>query len=352
MSMTLPGESAQPAAGGAPTVRVGIIGTGLIGTDHGRKLAGSIAGSTVAAVTDVNRARAEDVARELGGARVFDSGLDLIRSDGVDAVLITSIGETHAGFTLACIDAGKPVLCEKPLAPTTPECVAVLEAEVAFGRRLVVVGFMRRYDPGYQAVKASLAGGSIGEALILHNVHRNQTVPESFTSFMTMTDSLIHEIDVTRWLLDEEITAVQVIPPKRTSKAFPHLQDPQFVAFTTESGILSTAEFFANCQYGYDVRCELVASAGTASLVNPVVAHQVATFAETQPVPRDWRQRFGPAYAAELQAWIHGVQRGEAIGPSAWDGYAATRVTEFGVEAVKSGQRVDIDYIPKPELYA
>ena len=352
MSMTLPGESSQSTAAGGSTVRVGIIGTGLIGTDHGRKLAGSIAGSTVAGVTDVNRARAEEVAQQLGGAHVFDSGLELIRSESVDAVLITSIGETHAEFTLACIDAGKPVLCEKPLAPTTPECVRVLEAEVAFGRRLVVVGFMRRYDPGYQAVKASLAAGSIGEALILHNIHRNQAVPESFTSFMTMTDSLIHEIDVTRWLLDEEITTVQVIPPKRTSKAFPHLQDPQFVTFTTQSGILSTAEFFANCQYGYDVRCELVGSAGTASLVNPVVANQVATFAETRPVPRDWRERFGPAYSAELQAWISGVQRGEAIGPSAWDGYAATRVTEFGVDAVKSGQRVEIDYIAKPALYA
>ena len=336
----------------ASTVRVGIIGTGSIGTDHGRKLASTIAGSTVAAVTDVNKGRAEDVAHELGGARVFDEGFALIRSPDVDAVLITSIGETHAEFTLACIEAGKPVLCEKPLAPTTPECMRVLEAEVAVGRRLVVVGFMRRYDPGYRAVKASLTGGSIGEALILHNIHRNAVAPESFTSFMTMTDSLIHEIDVTRWLLDEEITSVQVIPSKRTPNASAHLQDPQFVAFTTESGILSTAEFFANCQYGYDVRCELVGSEGTASLVNPVVANQVASFAETVRVPPDWRERFGPAYSAELQAWIDGIQRGEAVGPSAWDGYAATRVTEFGVEAVKSGERVDIDYIPKPSLYA
>jgi myo-inositol 2-dehydrogenase/D-chiro-inositol 1-dehydrogenase len=352
MSTRLHGNEAPSAAVTPSIVRVGIIGTGMIGTDHGRKLAASIAGSTVSAVTDVNRARADEVAEALGGAQVFEGGHELIRSDDVDAVLITSIGETHAEFTLACIEAGKPVLCEKPLAPTTPECERVLQAEVALGRRLVVVGFMRRYDPGYRAVKESLSGGSIGEALILHNVHRNATVPDSFTSFMTMTDSLIHEIDVTRWLLDEEVVAVQVIPAKRTRNAAAHLQDPQFVAFTTQSGILSTAEFFANCQYGYDVRCELVGSEGTASLVNPVVANQVASFAETVRVARDWRERFGPAYTAELQAWINGIQRGEAVGPSAWDGYAATRVTEFGVEAVKTGRRVEIDYIPKPSLYA
>jgi myo-inositol 2-dehydrogenase/D-chiro-inositol 1-dehydrogenase len=334
------------------TIRVGVIGTGGIGTDHATKLATTISGSTVSAVTDIDRARAEEVAKGVGGATVFGDGFELIKSDTVDAVVIASIGETHAAFTLACIEAGKPVLCEKPLAPTTPECVSVLEAEVALGRRLVIVGFMRRYDPGYRRVKDSLDRGAIGDALILHNIHRNPSVPESFTSFMTMTDSIIHEIDTSRWLLGEELTSVQVIPPKRTSAAFPHLQDPQFVAFTTETGILSTAEFFANCQYGYDVRCELVGSEGTASLLNPVVAGLITAGSDVNPVAPNWRERFGPAYHAELQAWISGLLRGEIVGPSAWDGYAATRVTEFGVEAVKTGQRVAIDYIARPDLYA
>jgi myo-inositol 2-dehydrogenase / D-chiro-inositol 1-dehydrogenase len=334
------------------TIRVGIIGTGGIGTDHATKLATTISGSTVSAVTDINRPRAEEVAKAVGGAKVFADGFELIKSDAVDAVLISSIGETHAAFTLACIEARKPVLCEKPLAPTTPECLQVLAAEVSFGKRLVIVGFMRRQDPGYRQVKASLDGGAIGDALIVHNVHRNAAVPDWFTSSMTMTDSIIHEIDTTRWLLGEELVSVQVIPPKRTPRAAPDFQDPQFAAFTTETGILSTVEFFANCRYGYDVRCELVGSEGTASLLNPVVAGQITKGVDARPVPPDWRVRFGPAYHAELQAWIGGLERGESIGPSAWDGYAATRVTDAGVEAVKSGKRVAIDYIEKPSLYA
>ena len=333
------------------STRVGIIGTGLIGEDHGRKLATVIAGASVSAVSDVRRDRAAEVARALGGARVFQSGHELIASDEVDAVQVTSIGETHAEFVLACIEAGKPVMCEKPLAPTVPECVAILEAEVARGRRLVIVGFMRRYDPGYRQVKATLESGSIGDALILHNVHRNSEVGEHFTSFMTMTDSMIHEVDVTRWLLGEEIDAVQVIPPKRTPMAHPHLQDPQFAVFTTESGIISTVEFFANAQYGYDVRCELVGSLGTASLVNPVVASTVAAGQHLATVPSDWRARFAAAYTAELQAWIDGLERGEASGPSAWEGYAATNVVEAGVHAVRSGERMRVEYIEKPALY-
>jgi myo-inositol 2-dehydrogenase/D-chiro-inositol 1-dehydrogenase len=170
------------------SIRVGIIGTGLIGEAHGHKLAYTIGGASVAGVTDVRRERAQEVAKTLGHARVFESGRELIASDEIDAVLVTSIGETHAEYVLACIEAGKPVMCEKPLAPTVLECERILQAEVAHGRRLVIVGFMRRYDAGYRRVKDSLREGTIGEALILHNVHRNATVPESYTSFMTMTD--------------------------------------------------------------------------------------------------------------------------------------------------------------------
>jgi myo-inositol 2-dehydrogenase/D-chiro-inositol 1-dehydrogenase len=332
-------------------IRVGIIGTGLIGEDHGRKLAGAVSGATVSAVSDVDVERARHVASVVGGARVFATGHELIASDEVDAVLVTSTGPTHAEYVLACIAAATPVMCEKPLAPTTAECERILEAEVAHGSRLVIVGYMRRYDPGYREVKQALEGGTIGEPLILHNVHRNASVPDSFTSFMTMTDSMIHEVDVTRWLLREEIAAVQVIPPKRSPRAEAHLQDPQFAVFTTTSGIISTVEFFANCQYGYDVRCELVGSLGTASLVNPVVGAVSAAGHRSERIPSDWRARFGHAYTAELQAWIHGLARGEAIGPSAWEGYAATNVVEVGVEAVRTGERMAVEYIEKPALY-
>jgi myo-inositol 2-dehydrogenase/D-chiro-inositol 1-dehydrogenase len=334
------------------TIRVGIIGTGLIGEDHGRKLVNVINGSRVSGVTDVNRARAEEVSAALGGVRIFDSGEALIASDTVDAVLVTSIGPTHARYVLACIAAGKPVMCEKPLAPTVPECEEILSAEVAHGKRLVIVGYMRRYDAGYRAVKAALAAGTIGDALVLHNVHRNATVGEAYTSFMTMTDSMIHEVDATRWLLGEEITAVQVVPPKRTPLASTHLQDPQFAIFTTETGILSTVEFFANCQYGYDVRCELVGSLGTASMVNPTVASTIASGNVAERIPADWRERFGAAYTAELQAWITGLEEGLCVGPSAWEGYAATKVVEVGVEAVRTGDRMTIEYVAKPDLYA
>jgi myo-inositol 2-dehydrogenase/D-chiro-inositol 1-dehydrogenase len=307
-----------------------------MGSDHARNLATSVDGAALSAVADVDLERAHAVAREVG-ARVASDGLALIGAHDVDAVVIASTVASHLEFTLAAIGASKPVLCEKPLAATADEALRVVAAEEELGRRLVAVGFMRRVDPGYLELKATLDGGRIGEPLLLHNVHRNPSVAAWFTRATTMTDSIVHEIDVTRWLLGEEIVAVQVIAPKRAAAAPPGLQDPQFAVFTTASGVLSTVEFFGSAGYGYDVRCEAVGTAGTAKV--------------DAGVAPDFRVRFAAAYLAELEAWIDGLRRGEIVGPSAWDGYAATRIAEAGVDAASTGRRVTIAPSRPPDVY-
>ncbi|MGH8988882.1 MAG: Gfo/Idh/MocA family protein, partial [Acidimicrobiales bacterium] len=191
-------------------IGIGVIGTGNIGADHVRRLFNRIAGARVSALFDVEEPRAASLADEVGAIARPSAG-DVISDHSVDAVLIAAPGDTHAELTLACIAAGKPVLCEKPLAPTPDECLKVIDAEVAGGRRLVQVGFMRRYDEGYQQLKGSLERGQLGDVLLLHCVHRNPSVPPSFTSEMSLTDSVVHEIDVTRWLLGEEVVAASVV---------------------------------------------------------------------------------------------------------------------------------------------
>jgi myo-inositol 2-dehydrogenase / D-chiro-inositol 1-dehydrogenase len=234
------------------TLGIGVVGTGNMGQEHIRRLAG-IAGAEVVAVSDVNAEQAKRVA-ETAGARAFSEGHDLIGSPAVEAVLIASPGPTHEEFTLACIAAGKPVLCEKPLAPTIDACLRVLAAEVASERRLVQVGFMRRYDSGFRAMKETLDGGQIGRALLLHCRHRNASTPPDFTSDMMITDSVVHDIDVTRWLLGQEIVAATVFKPRPSSKAPEGLQDPQLVVLETAEGVLVDVESFVNCQFGYDIR--------------------------------------------------------------------------------------------------
>lgn len=331
------------------TLDIGVIGTGNIGGYHLERLAAKIAGARVSALFDIDRARAEALAREVG-ATARDSALDVVLADDVDAVVVASPGDLHAEQVLACIDAGKPVLCEKPLAPSTSDCLKVIEAEAAGGRQLVQIGFMRRFDPGYLEAKTALDLGRIGDPLLLHAVHRNPSVPDSFREFMAITDSVVHEIDLSRWLLGEEITAV-TIRHGRSSRHAPS-QDPQMVHFETESGVLVDVESFVNCRFGYDVRCELVGSDGTIRVDHPAGVIQTTVGDVPNLVPPDWKVRFEAAFQAEFQAWVNATLAGEPYaGASAWDGYAATAVAEAALSALDTGERAEVQLAAKPDFY-
>ena len=265
------------------TVRVGIVGAGMIGQEHAHRLSGQ-AGAQVTAVADADQGRAEQVARSVPGAQPLRTGHDVIGSGAVDAVLVTSSGPSHEEFVLAAVGAGKPVFCEKPLAPTPEACLRIVEAELAAGRRLVQVGFMRRYDDGYQAMKRALDDGLIGTPLLAHCVHRNAASPPTYTSDMPFTDSAVHEMDIVRWLLADEVTALSVVAARRSRYAPGQLQDPQLLLMETAAGVHIDVELFVNCQYGYDVRCELVGETGTVSLAAP---------AGSRAAPRRRGQRAG-----------------------------------------------------------
>lgn len=335
------------------TVNIGVIGTGMIGTLHARNLATGVAGSQVTAVTDVDSDRAAEVAAEVG-ATAFATAGEVIGSGDVDAVLIATPGFTHAEIVLDALAAGKPMLCEKPLATTAEDAVRIIEAEVAIGKRMIQVGFMRRFDPGYVEVKDTIDSGRIGTPLMAHMFHRNADVPEGFRDEQVMNDSFVHDVDAARFLFGEEIASVGHLYAKTTPNAPAGMHDPQVLIMETVSGALILAEAYVVNSFGYDVRCEVVGSAGTAELATPRLSRVTTVGAVSESIPPDWRVRFGETYRVELQAWVDSLLAGgPAIGPSSWDGYAATVVTATGVQAIgKRGERVAVEMIDKPDLYA
>ena len=334
-------------------IQVGVIGVGMIGQDHIRRITSVLSGGAVVAVTDVDAARAEQVAAGLPGARVHASAEDLITDDDVDGVLIASWGPAHEEQVVAAIRAGKPVFCEKPLAPTVRACQRILDAEMAGGRPLVQVGFMRRYDAGYRALKAALDDGSIGVPLMMHCAHRNPSVPPyGFTTEMMITDSAVHEMDIVRWLFDSEIVAARVLKPRRTGRAPADLYDPLIIVLEMANGVLIDDEGFVNAGYGYDIRGEIVGESGTAALADASEATVTAAGRRSGRVPANWQERFARAYDAELQAWLNAVADRTCTGPSAWDGYAAAAVTDSAVSALRTGQRTAVSMPERPDFYA
>jgi myo-inositol 2-dehydrogenase / D-chiro-inositol 1-dehydrogenase len=332
------------------TVHVGVIGAGMIGQDHIRRLTDVVTGAEVVAVTDVDAERAKEVASGVN-VRALPTGHDVINDPLVDAVVVTSWGATHAEYVLAAIAAGKYVFCEKPLATTAEDCLRIVEAEQALGQRLVQVGFMRRYDIGYRAMKKALDGGQLGHPLLMHCQHRNATVPESYHSDMAVQDTAVHEIDTIRWLLEEEIVTAQVIKPRRTAHRFEHLQDPQFMLFETESGVRVDLEVFVNCQYGYDIQCETVCESGTVRLPDPADVIVKTAAVQRAGVLQDWKQRFGVAFDLEFVEWIASILDGRPAGPSAWDGYATAVISDATIEALHGGRVVSVQLKDRPAFY-
>ena len=210
------------------TIRIGLIGAGGMGRAHLARIAGDLSGGEIAAVADINHAAAVSAAQPYG-AKAYDSADELINDPNVDAVLIATFGKVHAPDVIKCIEAGKYVLCEKPLATTAEDCIAIMDAEARAGKKLVTVGFMRRFDAGYNEMKAVLDSGEHGRALLVHNRHRNPSVPESYTSRMAIDDTAIHEFDTMRWLLGEEIVKVRVDRPKSTTHRFDSAKDRKSV---------------------------------------------------------------------------------------------------------------------------
>ncbi|WP_380183157.1 Gfo/Idh/MocA family protein [Kalamiella sp. sgz302252] len=334
------------------TLKLGVIGTGAIGQEHIRRCSKVLQGAKVVAVSDINIEGAKGVVSRLGlDAEVYANGHDVIRSSDVDALIVTSWDPTHEEFTLAAIAAGKPVFCEKPLALTAEGCRRVVDAEIAHGKRLVQVGFMRPYDTGYRALKQVIANGEIGEPLMLHCAHRNPTVPESYTTDMAITSTLIHELDVLRWLTEDDYKTVQVVFPRDTKNTHAKLRDPQIVLFETQKGLRIDVEIFVNCAYGYDIQCEVVGETGIARLPEPSSVQLRKEAKLSTSILTDWKDRFIDAYDVELQAFINDVTAGELHGPSAWDGYAASVAADACLKAQESGAIESVELPPRPAFY-
>lgn len=333
------------------TIRIAVIGAGLMGADHAKIVAEDLPGATLQVVCDMDGARAASVAKANGAADAATEPEAVIRRDDVDAVIIASPDFTHAPLSKACIAAGKKVLCEKPLSQEPQECLEVMEAEQAAGAKFVQLGFMRRYDQSYVEMRAALADGALGRALMMHNFHRNVETPASdFTGAMAITNSAPHEFDAVRHVLGCEYASISAWQARRSDSVVA----PVVMVLETCDSQLVTIEVNNNAAYGYDVRAELVGEKGSIAMTNVAYTRTDMKLASSTRYEADWRGRYHEAYVRQNRAFIRFVETGEfpEIGSSAWDGYAAAIVAATGVTALQTGTKQAVEMIAKPEFYA
>ena len=332
------------------TVNVGIIGLGIMGADHANIIQSKVSNAKVTSIYDKNINQAQRIIETLDNPEIHNSGLELINSNKVDAVMVVSPDDSHVEFVLESIKLQKPVLCEKPLSHSVKECNDVIEAEQKIGKRLVQVGFMRRFCPTYQEMKKNYNNLDVGKALLLHCVHRMVSAPSYFESVMSIRSALVHEFDIIRWLLETEIVEIQII--KSSIRKDLDFVVPIMAIIKCANGAIVDVEVNANAKYGYDVRAELVCEKGTI-LMSPSRKNELLINNEHSfSYGKDWRPRFADAYRNQNQAWINSILNNTTSeGSSAWDGMISSFIADKGVQAFEEEKTVTIPVKEKPNFY-
>jgi myo-inositol 2-dehydrogenase/D-chiro-inositol 1-dehydrogenase len=319
-----------------------------MGAAHVDNLSRWTPGAVVSRVYDLDGDRAAHIAAGIG-ALPSPSAEGVIADDQVDAVLVAAPDPLHEELALACLGAGKPTLLEKPLATSPDGSRRVVDAEVAGGRRLLQLGFMRRFDPAYLELREAVTDGSIGLPRVAHCLHRNAHSHPSHTSEGLLVNSMIHEFDSVPWMLDDPIAAVTVFPARVPPG---DLQDVQVAVIETAGGVVVTVEVSINAQYGYDIHTEVAGTRGTVSLMSPYGVSVRREGIDGRVVKADGTARFADAYRIEVGAWVEGIRSGRPAGPSAWDGYLANRAAFCAVESLHGAGRVVVPAQERPVLYA
>lgn len=335
---------------GSKVLKVGVVGCGAIGRDHIRRMTENIAETEVIAVADFVQEAAKKVAEQYN-AKFYATGEELIADPEVEAVLITSADPSHAGYVLECLKHKKYVFCEKPLAQTAEDCEKIMQAELACGKRLVQVGFMRRYDRGYSAMKELIDSGKLGAPLIMHEAHRNVSQAPGYETDYAITRIAIHELDISRWMLSDEYETAQVLAVRQSKATSGDWLNPQIVELTTRSGQRIDIEVQSDGAYAYDIQCEVVCENGTVKLPDPSAIITRTGAKCSFDILTDWSQRFIEAYDIEFQNWAQDVLAGELKGPGTWDGYAACAAADAAILSRKTGRPEPVKMPEKPAIY-
>ena len=331
------------------TVRFGVLGAGRIGQVHARAIA-SVPGAELVAVADPMAEAARNVADAFGcEVRTVDR---IEGSDDIDAAIICSPTDTHADLIERFVRAGKAVFCEKPVdlsVARAKRCLATVEAE----RGTLMVGFQRRFDPDFRALKRAIDDGRIGEVEMVTLISRDPEPPpydyiaRSGGIFRDMT---IHDFDVARWLLGEEVQTVRAAASVLVDPKIGELGDFDSVnvILTTASGRHCTITNTRRATFGYDQRIEVHGSKGAVSAENHRQARIEVANGDgylRPPLLDFFMTRYATAYAAEIASFVEAVTSGAPTPTTGHDGLMALAIAEAAIRSVADGRAVELTEI-------
>jgi len=315
-------------------LNLGVAGVGVMGKRHAENLRCRVPKARLVAVSDADEKRAAQVATELELDHHFGSLEEMIARKDIDAVVIASPGKFHANSTRIVAEAGKDVFCEKPFGLNLAEIDAALGAVAKSGIRLQL-GHMRRFDRAYAAAKKRIEAGDIGDPIIFKSIGRDTEPPpleyfQACLNGMLFLDSSVHDFDLARWLMGDEVAEVQAY---FSTKVLPYLAqfndiDAAVVNLRFARGSIGNVESFRQAIYGYDIRTEVVGTKG--SIMIGALQHTaemlLTTKGATHDVVTHWLDRFEDAYLREMCAFVEMLATGGQPVVAGEDGLRAVAI--------------------------
>ncbi len=322
-------------------IRIAVLGCGRIGVMHAANIAAHPR-ATLAGVYDIHAPAAEAVATKTG-AKVFQSAEAVFASGEVDAVLIATATDTHADLLELAVAAGKPVLCEKPIDLSLAR-VNACAAKIAGTSVPIQLGFVRRFDPGHSAVRKAIEAGDIGE---LHQVVITSRdpglAPEAYlkVSGGILRDMTIHDLDMARFILGEEVTEVfatgsRLVDPALMDRLGDH--DTVTVVLTTASGKQAIITNSRRATYGYDQRLEALGDKGMAISENrrphEMTLHSASFTDRAEPLLNFFIERYREGFDAEISEFVEAVEQKRAPSVGFEDGRLALVLAEAALKSI------------------
>lgn len=330
---------------------IGVIGVGAMGRRHAMNIRHLIPEAKLVAIADADLKRAEQVALELEVEHYYDRAEALVEHKDVQAVVVVTPAKFHGAVMKMCAGAAKDIFCEKPFTLTVQEADEVLEAANKTGVR-VQPGHVRRYDPPNKRAKKRIEAGEIGDPVIFKSLARDPAPPPvsymaSGVNGMFFQDSMVHEFDLGRWIMNDEISEIHAYG---AVLAFPEIAqfndiDTALVNMKFSRGTLGAVENYMQACYGYDVRTEIVGTKGTimTGYLQQTAEVVLTTNGSKTDVVDHFLVRFAEGYLNEMRDFVHTIQTDSEPQVTGFDGRQSVAAAAAAERSHREGRPVAVE---------
>lgn len=334
-------------------VGICIIGAGRAGIIHGKSFSAGVPGARLIGFADPNTNALEDATSRFGLEASFSDYQKALAEDRIDAVVVVAPTVFHREIVVAAAQAGKHILCEKPMAMSEAECREMNEAADAAGVKLQI-GFMRRFDASFRGAHDHVLAAAIGEVNQVKSLTHGPSVPQPWMLDIKKSNGPLaevnsHDIDTVRWFGGADIEEVYAVGSnfrcRDRSEEYPEFYDTVLLLCRLANGVQGVIDGAVSVGYGYDARAEILGSDGiilVGSLKEDTVRLHARGGTMSAATVKSWRTLFKDAYVAEAASFVHAVCEDRPVEVTGHDGLQAVQVVNAGNESIRTGRPVTV----------